>query len=234
MDSSLRWNDRNGPMTSSDLDPDRTLALSYVPAARRPALAALWRLDATLGAVLAAGREPLIGRIKLAWWRDSLEKLDREGPPAEPVLQALAAHVLPGGVSGADLARMEDGWSMLCSPEPLTNSDLDLYASRRGGLGFRYAAILLGGNPGDGVEQAGEAWALIDLARRSADPADAEAALAAARLRLGPFRWPRPLRPLGMLAALARRDAEPDRPRWERQGAPGRMLRLLRHRITGY
>src|SRR3546814_17220372 len=60
------------------LDPDRTLALYYVPAKHRPAVEALWRLDAALGAVLAGGREPLIGQIKLVWWRAALEKLDRE------------------------------------------------------------------------------------------------------------------------------------------------------------
>jgi hypothetical protein len=36
-----------------------------------------------------------------------------------------------------------------------------------------------------------------------------------------------------MLAALARRDAEPGRPQWEPQGAPKRMLRMLLHRLTG-
>src|SRR3546814_1595731 len=77
------------------LDPDRTLALSYVPAKHRPAVEALWRLDAALGAVLAGGREPLIGQIKLVWWRDALEKLDRERAPAEPVLRAVAEHVVP-------------------------------------------------------------------------------------------------------------------------------------------
>ena len=42
-----------------DLDPDRMLALAYVPAARREAIAALWRLDAALGAVLATGTDPI-------------------------------------------------------------------------------------------------------------------------------------------------------------------------------
>src|SRR5687767_12959413 len=92
------------------LDPDRVLALSYVPAARRAAVGALWRLDAALGVVLSAGRESMISRIKLAWWRDSLERLDTERAPAEPVLQAVAEHVLPAGVTGAELAAMEEGW----------------------------------------------------------------------------------------------------------------------------
>jgi 15-cis-phytoene synthase len=216
-----------------DLDLDRALALAYVPASDRPALAALWALDAAFGRALAGGREPLIGRIKLAWWRDSLERLDREPPPGEPALQALARHVLPTGVTGTELGAMEEGWAHLASADPLGEAGLLGYAAGRGGRLFRLSARLLGGEGGEEVGRAGEGWALVDLARRSAGSAEADAALAAARARLGAGRWPRRLRPLGMLAALARRDAEPGRPRWEAPGSPGRMLRLLRHRLTG-
>jgi phytoene synthase len=212
------------------LDPDRVLALSYVPAARRSALDALFGLDAALGAVLAGGREAMLSRIRLAWWREALEKLDREKAPAEPVLQALAAHVVPAGVTGADLAGMEEGWAILLSDYALTREDLDLYAKRRGGLLFAFAARLLGGEG----EAGGEAWALVDLARHSANAPDRDAALAAARARPAPPRLPARLRPLGMLAALARRDAEPRRPHWEPQGAPKRMLRMLAHRLSGF
>ncbi|HEY1604407.1 MAG TPA: squalene/phytoene synthase family protein [Allosphingosinicella sp.] len=214
---------------TSDLDPDRILALSYVPAARRSALEALWRLDAALGAVLAGGREPMIGRIKLAWWREGLERLDRERAPAEPVLQALAAYVLPAGVAGAELAGMVEGWEALLSPEPLTAEEIALYAEARGARLFSHSARLLAGEPQKG---AGERWALVDLARHS-NETDANAAIAVARAQPRPGRWPARLRPLGMLAALAARDADPSRPRWEKQGAPGRMLRMLRLRFTG-
>src|SRR3954464_6489401 len=109
---------------TSDLDPDRVLALSYVPVGARRGLAALWEVDAAMGAVLAGGREPMISRIKLAWWRDALETLDRAKPPAEPVLQSLAGHVLPGGVAGAELAGMEEGWAVLLSDAPLSADEL--------------------------------------------------------------------------------------------------------------
>jgi phytoene synthase len=215
------------------LDPDRTLALAYVPASRRAAVGALWRLDSALSSVLSTGREPLISQIRLAWWREVLEKLDTAPAPAEPVLKALAADVLPAGVSGAQLSAMEAGWAVLLSPDPLGAVDLELYASARGGLLFRHTARLLGEPlPGLAVEAGGGAWALVDLARHSKDADDAEAAVAAARA-VQEHRWPARLRPLGMLAALARRDLEPNRPRWEAQGAPRRMLRMLRHRITG-
>ena len=215
-----------------DLDPDRRLALSYAPTKCRAAVGALWRLDAALAAALAGGREPMIARIKLAWWREALERLDREPAPAEPALREAAAHLLPV-LSGAELARMEEGWAVLPSLEPLTAEALRTYAERRGGLLFRYTARLLGG-AADGLEPAGEAWALIDLARHCATREDADVAVAAARERHGPRRWPGPLRPLGMLAALAERDSDPERPPWEPRGAPARMWRMLRHRISGY
>jgi phytoene synthase len=216
-----------------NLDPDRVLALSYVPARHRAAVGALWRLDSALGAALAGGREPLIARIKLAWWREALEKLDREPPPAEPVLQEAAAHILPAGIMGAELALMEEGWAALANPETLTPRELATYARARGGLLFRYGAKLLDGRI-EGLEPAGEIWALVDLARHCATAEDSDIALAAARERRLPGRWPARLRPLGMLALLAARDAEPGRAPWEPRGSPARMGRMLRHRITGY
>jgi phytoene synthase len=174
----------------------------------------------------------MIARIKLAWWREALERLDREPAPAEPALRDSAEHLLPL-LSGAELAAMEEGWAALTSRETLSAEDLRTYAERRGGLLFRYTARLLGGDP-DRVEPAGEAWALVDLARHCATREDADVALAAARQRRGPRRWPGRLRPLGMLAALADRDCDPGRPPWEPKGAPTRMWRMLRHRITGY
>lgn len=214
-----------------DLDPERRLALAYVAPARRPAIAALWGLDVALGKVLATGTDPTISRIRLAWWRESLEKLDVAPPPAEPVLQAVARQVLQAGVTGAELAEMEQGWATLAGPGPLTEDDLADYARERGGLLFAYSARLLG-EPAIEVRSAGEGWALVDLARRSGDPAEARSALAAAHgTPLGD--WPRALRPLGMLAVLARRDVGRGAEQFERQGSPGRMLRMLRHRLTG-
>ncbi len=218
-----------------ELDPDRTLALTYVPAARREAVRALWGLDAALGAVLAGGREPLISQIKLAWWRDSLHKLDALKALGEPVLEAVSNEILPRGVSGAELSALEEGWAVLLSQEPLTPADLDGYATARGGLVFRYSARLLGAEPALAMERAGEGWALVDLARHS-NPVDGQAALEAARQRfqaLGSERWPSALRPLGMLAGLARRDAGRGIDQMEPQGAPARMWIMLRHRFTG-
>jgi phytoene synthase len=175
----------------------------------------------------------MISRIKLAWWSEALERLDGGPAPAEPVLRELADHVLPAGVDGAELAAMEEGWAILASPETLGADSLAAYARARGAGLFRMTARLLGDCRTE-VGPAGEAWALVDLARHCATEADSDVALAAARERVLPSRWPTRLRPLGMLAVLAGRDLEPARPPWEARGSPGRMWRMLRHRITGY
>jgi len=210
------------------LDPDRTLALSYVPTSRRAAVGALWHLDAALGAVVSGGREPMIARIKLAWWREALERLDLAPPPAEPTLEAAAAHLLPRGLSGAELSAMEAGWAVLLGEDALSPEELQTYAQQRGAALFRLTARLLGAEAE--TEQAGRCWALADLARHSGEP-DSGAALAGAREAARENSWPAALRPLGMLAVLAGRDAQANA--FEPQGSPARMLRMLKHRITG-
>jgi phytoene synthase len=215
------------------MNPDLAQALGSAPAAIRPALAALWALDSALGKVLATGREPMISRIRLAWWREALERLDRDPPPKEPVLAGIATHLLPAGIRGAELAGMEDGWLAILGDEPVEADALATYAARRGGLVFDFGARLLGDSIAH-LACAGEAWALVDLARHSTEPHDVDAALAAARARQLPRRWPRALRPLGMLAVLAARDLHRVPAAWEEAGAPPRTARMLRHRLTGW
>jgi phytoene synthase len=205
--------------------------LAYVPASRRPAIEALWRLDVTFAAILATGRDRMVGRIRLAWWREALERLDHGAAPPEPLLRALQAHVLPAGLAGAALAAMEEGWAVLLSDSVLGAGELNAYAGARGGRLFRLSAHLLG-DSNFPVERAGALWALADLARHSANPEEAKSAFAIAQPE-APQRWPRTLRPLGMLAALARRDVRRARESREPQGSPARMLRMIRHRLTG-
>ena len=58
---------------------DASLALVYVPAATRHAFAALFEVNAAMADVVRTTSEPMIGRIRLAWWREQLEALDSGG-----------------------------------------------------------------------------------------------------------------------------------------------------------
>ena len=216
-----------------ELDPDRALAVTYVPAARRSAVKALWQLDVALGRVVSGGSEPMLRQIKLVWWRDALQKLGSGPAPAEPVLRDLSDRAIPAGLTGDDLSSLYEGWAVLLNEEALSREDLETYAAKRGGLLFSMSARLSGCTLADDQKQGGELWALVDLARHSGEP-DATAAMAAAQERDFHACWSKEIRFLGMLAMLASRDAAGGGGRLEPQGSPSRMWRMLRHRMTGH
>lgn len=218
----------NAPVTSAR-EAERALAIGYAPAATRPALAALFALDRRLGELVAGTREPMVAQMRLTWWYEALLALDRSPAPAEPVLAAVSAEVLPRGVTGAELATMIDGWEVLLE-ERLDAAALDRFAQERGARLFTAAARLLG-QAMPAVAAAAEGWALAEVAGRLGDAAVVDVARAAAQARwaaVSPSPWPRPLRPLGALVLLARADLAGTLP-----GSPRRVGRLLWHRLTG-
>jgi phytoene synthase len=129
-------------------DRERWLACLYAAAPARPGLVALLALDAELAQLVATTTEPLLGEIRLAWWRDRLIELDTQPAPAQPLLQALQTRVLPR-LSGADLATLEDGWLARLGGDQGAGS-VQL---------FTLAARLLGADPAEG-EYLGRALAL--------------------------------------------------------------------------
>lgn len=209
-------------------DPGQVLAVTYAPVGARGGMRSLLALDARLGSVVRGGREPMLRQMRLTWWFEALERLDREPPPAEPVLQALAADVLPRGVKGAALAEMMDGWEAITGDEPLTELDLAQFARGRGGRLFdAIAAVCDAADPFAGL--AGEGWALADLAGHVSDLGVAATARDMAVSKLAEAlrrRWSRNGRAIGAMALLARSDIQGG-------GGPTQVGRLLWHRMTG-
>lgn len=192
---------------------DRDLVRLHWPVELRPAFDALFGIDDALAEVVVSATQPALAAVKLAWWREALERLDTAPPPAEPHLQAAVAELLPRGISGVELAQLEDGWLTLVEEQP------DRQRVRlRGERLFTLAARLLG-EEGD----QGGLWAEVDVARRLRRPMPTASE---------PLSSPRRLRPLTTLTALANRDVARG-PQWESEATPSRAWTLLRHRLTG-
>ena len=200
---------------------DIELALLHMRARVRPAFEALFALDAAMADVVARSTDPALGRIKLAWWRERLEELDDQAPPAEPRLSAVAAELLPVGISGAQVAELEAGWATLLDRE----IDSGLVAERGAAL-FRIGGRLLGSEDPT-LGDAGALYALASVGRRGV-PQLLEPAKAKLETLRG-HRFERRVRPLTMLARAAARDLVREEP----EGSAGRAAAMLAHRWSG-
>lgn len=205
-----------------------------MPAAKREAIRALFLIDTAMADVVRTTREPMLGPIRLAWWRERLEDLDKgTGAPPEPRLAAVERELLPRGVSGADVAGLEGGWLKLFDPLPWTVETSEAIWLR-GNLLFALGARVLGSRT-EQIGAAGGLWALVDAARHCSDTESRAMLVAQARSfcrGLAGARFPLALRPLSMLTALAVRDCRHGEP-FEREGSPARAAAMLRHRLSG-
>jgi phytoene synthase len=128
----------------------------------------LWEIDLAFAHVVATTMTIQLGTIRLAWWRERLEELDKGiGPPAEPRLQNVAATLIPARISGTELSRLEDCWLALLSPFPWGDAQAQALA-KRGEILFGIGARLLGREAAEG-EPFGAVWSLIDGARHCSD-----------------------------------------------------------------
>ncbi len=178
------------------------LALSYAPARSRSLFLGFFALDSRLSLVIRQGREPILAQMRLAWWRETLEKDGDAWPSGEPVLEMLAQW---RGEEQA-LVELAEGWEILLDEPPLAGEQIMRFGQARG----RAVAALarLSGEPAhaEAAARAGLLWAMADLASGVTEPAERDAALCIARDAVRePVKLPSALRPLAVLAGLARR-----------------------------
>ncbi|MCY4481218.1 MAG: phytoene/squalene synthase family protein [Rhodospirillales bacterium] len=183
-------------------DYDRYLSAVFAPAPRREALFALIAFNHEIARIPEAVSEPMLGRIRLQWWREVLDSVyagepTRRHEVAVPLADAIHARGLDRAPFDALLnAREED-----LEPEGLADLvALERYAAATGGSLAELMVRACGADSGPALEagrQIGTAWALIGTLRaaphaaaqgRVTLPADllSKAGIAAEDLRAGP------------------------------------------------
>jgi phytoene synthase len=142
-------------------DPDRWMSSRFVsdPDARAD-LVALYSLDNALAAIPRKVSDPLIGEMRLAWWREAIEGLLKDGSTrGHPVLEALKACRLPmDTVASLPDRRIADLSGDLEDEAFLARID------ETDGVVMALAALRL--DPGARVEQVADAARALTLARR--------------------------------------------------------------------
>jgi phytoene synthase len=150
-------------------DPDRFLASLFAPADRRPALFALYAFNLEVAKTAEVVSEPMLGQIRLQWWREALDEAyagrARKHQVAEPLAEAIRVHDLPRD----ELEALIDARERDLDPAPPPDlASLERYADDTS-AGLQRLALRVLGTAGEAetaaATQVGIAWALVGLLR---------------------------------------------------------------------
>jgi phytoene/squalene synthetase len=146
-------------------DLDRYFSALFAPAPLRPLLLALYAFNAEVARVAETVREPMLGAIRLEWWRETAEGASRGNPRNHDVARGLAA-LFPGGqVALADFEALIAARAFDSSADHFADfAALEAYVDRTSGAVMRLAAQILGGKP-EATREAALAYGLAGLVR---------------------------------------------------------------------
>jgi len=149
-------------------DPDRYFSALFAPADKRPLLFALYAFNHELARVAETVREPMMGEIRLQWWRDTLEDARKGTPRKHDVAEALAETLRRVALPNALFDAMINARAFDSSADTFADfTGLETYADETSGNLMRLAARVLG--VGEGCDalarEAGIAFGLAGLLR---------------------------------------------------------------------
>jgi NADH dehydrogenase [ubiquinone] 1 alpha subcomplex assembly factor 6 len=150
-------------------DHDRYLCALFAPAPARAALLALYAFNVEVARIRELIREPMMGEIRLQWWREVIEHAPQGDLRKHPVAQALGAairtHALPVAPFEALLVARERD---LGNEPPENLAALESYAeaTSSGLIGLALGVLGEKGAPAHrAARHVGIAWALTGLLR---------------------------------------------------------------------
>lgn len=176
-------------------EPDRYLAALAVPEEPRQDLLALAAFAAEVRRVPRLARDPLVGEIRLAWWREAIEALAQGALTGNPIADALGPALVSGAFSTPRLTGFLDALAFDLSPAAFVDAEARaIYLVKTEGALFRSGLARLGAtDPPDAL--IGNAARAYGLARAALDlqgpaPLVTEADLAATGTRLTDLSLP--------------------------------------------
>lgn len=150
-------------------DPDRYFSALFAPPPSRPHLFALYALNAELARVAESVREPMLGAIRLEWWRETAEGAAKGAPRNHDVARGLACLFSEKGVVLKDFEALIAARAFDSSADRFADfAALENYLDETGGRLMRLAAELLGAPPEQAARisrDAARAYGLAGLLR---------------------------------------------------------------------
>ncbi|HEY3916856.1 MAG TPA: squalene/phytoene synthase family protein [Stellaceae bacterium] len=127
-------------------DRDRYQTALFAPSERREALFALYAFNYEIARIREAAREPMMGRMRLQWWRDALDEIyGRVTPRRHEIVQPLAAAIDTYGLSRTHFTALLDERTRDMEEEPPASlAALEAYAAGSSGSLISLALEILG------------------------------------------------------------------------------------------
>ncbi|WP_459853705.1 squalene/phytoene synthase family protein [Dongia sp. agr-C8] len=152
-------------------DRDRTLTVLAAPREAAADLAVLYAFNLEIALVRDSVTEPMLGRIRLQWWREALAELYEGRPRRHAVLESLAALHARAPLSRVHFERLIDARETEFDDAlPADLEALQAYADATSGDLLRLAAESAGIDPGSGetaalIRHVGIGFGLTGIAR---------------------------------------------------------------------
>lgn len=149
-------------------DPDRYFSALFAPGDERRHLLALYAFNHELARVAETVREPMMGEIRLQWWRDALEQARAGKPRRHDVAEALSETLRRIELPQSLFEEMIEARTFDSSADTFADfSALERYVDRTSGNLMRLGARVLGaGDSCDSLAQAaGIAYGLTGALR---------------------------------------------------------------------
>lgn len=145
------------------LDYDRWLTTLFAPIRFRAALQTLYMFNVELSRIPDQVREPMLGRIRLQWWREAIDGMPSGSARSHPVVRQLHILITEFPVDRGDLRALIDAREAdLALDEIVTVDDLVRYATDTAGRLTAAAARLLSATV---APAAGAAYGLVGMIR---------------------------------------------------------------------
>ncbi len=129
-------------------DPDRYFSVLFAPSPLRPQLFALYAFNHEVARIAETVREPMLGAIRLEWWRETAEQAAQGIPRNHDVARGLQALFAQGRVELAALEGIIAARAFDASAERFADfAALESYLDATGGALMRAACAILGGDP---------------------------------------------------------------------------------------
>lgn len=152
-------------------DRDRFTTALFAPADRREDLFALYAFNADIAGIREKVTEPMMGLMRLQFWRDLLDGVFEKGtpPPVHPTAEALIGAIHRRQLPRAPFDALLDARELDMEDQPPEDRAAFLgYARHTGGAVQTLAARILGGTDEEtlaAAEDVGTAWAITGLLR---------------------------------------------------------------------